>query len=391
MQTTNPDTVDVSCWELVSRDSSSALFGSFRIASLPCFIGRGNDVEVRLPNITVSTRHAVIRRHSGGLDVEDLGSRNGTFVNGRRINCITPIGSGDLLQFGNMLLELQCTRLVLSDMTCFAGDNDDLALALSRFDRLFDPNAVQPHFQSIVSAIDRKTVAYEVLSRSPLFGLTLPKTMFEAADRLNRSAELSRFMREVALVQPGVSTEHLFLNTHPNELEDVPQLVRSLFRLRKSHPNQKITIEIHESAIADLTALQTIGIVLQDLGMGLAYDDFGAGQARLSELIEARPNVLKFDMKMIRGIDQSPPSKRQLVESLVRMAHDLGIQSLAEGIETEEEAAVCQQLGFELFQGFLFGRPVPRMSATETSVAASKTDPGVDMQLAGVSAIPASF
>ena len=73
--------------------------------------------------------------------------------------------------------------------------------------------------------------------------------------------------------------------------------------------------------------------------------------------------MLKFDMKLVRGIDIAPKSKRQMVESLVHMTRDLGITPLAEGVETEEEATVCQQLGFELFQGFLFGSPIPRKTS----------------------------
>lgn len=350
-------------WELVSHDSSAAVFGSFPLGKLPCRIGRGNGNDVRLPNATVSTHHALIQPLDDGLAVGDLGSRNGTFVNGRRINCCFPIVTGDLLQFGNMLLELKIAQTERNDVTCVAGDNEDLALALSKFGNLFDEDMLRPHFQPIVTASDRKLFAYEVLSRSTLFGLTLPKTMFDAAERLNRSSELSRFMREIALVQPRVASEHLFLNTHPSELEDLSQLVLSLRRLRELHPSVKITIEIHESAVADINTLKEFRVVLSELQMGLAYDDFGAGQARLAELIEARPDVLKFDIQMVHGIDMARKPKQQLVESLVRMTRDLGITPLAEGIETDEEAGVCRQMGFELFQGFLFGTPAPRKAA----------------------------
>lgn len=369
MTTTKPNQTASSGWELVVRDSSAPLFGSFPIGQLPCRIGRGETADVRLPNETVSTHHALIQPLDDGLAVGDLGSRNGTFVNGRRINECFPIAVGDLLQFGNMLLELQYAQGRRSGATCMAGDNEDLALALSQFSKLFDESALRPHFQPIVTVSNREIVAYEVLSRSSLFGLTLPKTMFEAADRLNRSSELSRLMREVAMRQPRVSAEHLYLNTHPSELQDLRPLISSLRRLRKLNPTARITIEIHESAVADISTLKIVRIVLEDLQMGLAYDDFGAGQARLEELIEARPNVLKFDMKLVRGIDTALMPKRQLVESLVRMTRDLGIVALAEGIETEEEAVVCQQLGFEMFQGFLFGSPASRKTS---SVSGSK-------------------
>src|SRR5438045_9486806 len=99
MTTPRSDQAASKGWELVSHDSSTMVFSSFPIAKLPCCIGRGSDADVRLPNVTVSTRHALIDALDDGLTVGDLESRNGTFVNGRRINSCFPIAVGDLLQF----------------------------------------------------------------------------------------------------------------------------------------------------------------------------------------------------------------------------------------------------------------------------------------------------
>ena len=96
---------------------------------------------------------------------------------------------------------------------------------------------------------------------------------------------------------------------------------------------------------------------LSELSIGMAYDDFGTGQARLVDVVEVPPDFLKFDISLIRGIDRLL-SKQRMIESLVGMVIDLGITPTAEGIETEEEAEVCRQLGFEFAQGYLLGRPV---------------------------------
>ena len=91
--------------------------------------------------------------------------------------------------------------------------------------------------------------------------------------------------------------------------------------------------------------------------MGLAYDDFGAGQARLLELAEAPPHYLKFDRKFVTNIDQAPSSRRRLLASLVAAARELLVKTVAEGVETEAEAEVCSKLGFTHAQGYYFGRP----------------------------------
>src|SRR4029079_7912303 len=94
-----------------------------------------------------------------------------------------------------------------------------------------------------------------------------------------------------------------------------------------------------------------------DLKMKLAYDDFGAGQARLNELVEARPDYVKFDRNLSSDVDTAAAGRRQLIESLVNMCRKLGIVTLAEGVENAGEAEACRRVGFELMQGYFFGRP----------------------------------
>ena len=103
--------------------------------------------------------------------------------------------------------------------------------------------------------------------------------------------------------------------------------------------------------------------------MRLAFDDFGAGQARLCELAEVRPDYLKFDREMIRDIHISP-QRQQMLAHLVQLVIELGVTPLAEGIETAEEGETCRQMGFRLAQGFYYGRPAPvptYLSALEAS------------------------
>jgi EAL domain-containing protein (putative c-di-GMP-specific phosphodiesterase class I) len=97
---------------------------------------------------------------------------------------------------------------------------------------------------------------------------------------------------------------------------------------------------------------------LKQIGVPFAYDDFGAGQARLRELAEVPPDFVKFDMGLLHGIDTAPEGRQRMVRELVRLVLDLGSVPLAEGIETEAEAALCREMGFQLVQGYLTGRPV---------------------------------
>jgi EAL domain-containing protein (putative c-di-GMP-specific phosphodiesterase class I) len=93
--------------------------------------------------------------------------------------------------------------------------------------------------------------------------------------------------------------------------------------------------------------------------VGLAYDDFGVGQARLFELAEAPPHYLKFDRRFITGIEDAPNSRRRLLSSLVAAARELLVRTVAEGVETAAEAAACLEAGFTHAQGYHFGPPGP--------------------------------
>ena len=69
------------------------------------------------------------------------------------------------------------------------------------------------------------------------------------------------------------------------------------------------------------------------------------------------PDYLKFDMSLIRGVNLASIGRQHMLRSLVEMSRSLGIRTLAEGVETEDEHVACQQLGFEYGQGFFYGKP----------------------------------
>ena len=184
--------------------------------------------------------------------------------------------------------------------------------------------------------------------------------MFALARKLYAEVALSRMMRwqGIRASEAFPTMPHLFLNTHAKELQR-PGLADSMGELRKAHPGHRLTLEIHESAITNEGVMSQLHTRLRHLEISLAYDDFGSGRARLVEISKFRPEYLKFDISLIRGIDSATAGHQQMVARLVEIVHDLGIISLAEGVETAEEGATCRQLGFQLVQGFHYGRPAP--------------------------------
>jgi EAL domain-containing protein (putative c-di-GMP-specific phosphodiesterase class I) len=92
------------------------------------------------------------------------------------------------------------------------------------------------------------------------------------------------------------------------------------------------------------------------MGFRLAVDDLGAGYAGLTSLVQLEPEVVKLDMSLIRDISKSDV-KRKLVRSVVELCRALGSKTVAEGIESEGELQTVKELGCDLLQGFLLGRP----------------------------------
>jgi EAL domain-containing protein (putative c-di-GMP-specific phosphodiesterase class I) len=192
-----------------------------------------------------------------------------------------------------------------------------------------------------------------------------PGTLFNLAENLGEEVALSQLFRRRCFDDASCAglKVPLFFNTHPEESRNFDELLGELQRLRKLYPDLTLVFEVHEAAISDLAAMAEVRRQLRKLDIGLAYDDFGAGQARLQELIEVPPDYLKFDIALVRNLEQADSPRYQMLSSLNAMISGLGIRTLAEGIETEQTANLCRDIGIDYFQGFLFGRPEPIISA----------------------------
>lgn len=325
----------------------------------PFSVGRRPGSSMQLNYKTVSGNHAELFVQEGKPWIRDLSSTNGTYVNGNRIDQPTELDEEDLIQFADVAFRLRSETRSESFNTIHENMCDQ-ALALVQFDRLMESRLVTPFYQPIINFRTEQVIGYEVLARSRLFGLESCASMFEAAERLNMELELSRMLRMEG-VRQGIELPEdlkLFVNTHPIEVQR-EGLIESMRSVRGICAHIPLVLEVHEAAVTDPNEMRELRSQLTDLGIGLAYDDFGAGQTRLGELIEAPPDYLKFDISMIRGIDSALPERQKMLASLVSMVIDLGINPLAEGVETEGEATVCRQLGFESVQGFYFGYPAP--------------------------------
>ncbi len=341
------------------------------IQPLPFVIGRRPGLDLTLPSLAVSKTHAEVYATGDGLRLRDLGSTNGTFLNEELVtDC--PLREGDILHFADFEFRLGRQD---PDPRADAGP-DEMVRTVSLCGRelprqfpagarelreLIEEGAATVVFQPIFRIPDGAIGAYEALGRGRHPRLPEnPAELFRIAESIGAEGELSRLFRRktVEMVRHRTDLPTLFLNMHPVELSR-PGFLESLDELRRLAPRQDLALEIHESCLTSPSALAELGRLLSERNISLAYDDFGAGQARLLELAEAPPQYLKFDRRLVAGIDQADMMKRRrLLSSLVAMARDLLVKTVAEGIETEAEAEVCGRIGFSHAQGYWLGRPV---------------------------------
>lgn len=356
-------------WILESVSEGGQELRRMLIDPIPFRIGRQPGLELVLPSHRVSKRHAEILEVDGALHIRDLQSRNGTYVNRRPVT-EAALREGDILHLGDF--EFRIGRREASDLqrenssetAAFSPDafSHQFVAGTRELKELLRDGSVTVELQPIVRLpAGGPAVCYEALGRGAHPGLPSgPIELFRVAEGIGAAGELSRLLRRraVEIVRDRPSVGGLFLNTHPVELGD-PRLLESMEELRGLAPHLDLTLEIHESALGQPAVIASLRDQLSEINVGLAYDDFGSGQARLLELAEAPPHYLKFDRRFVAGIDAAPPSRRRLVASLVAAARELAVKTVAEGVETAAEAEVCARLGFTHAQGFHFGRPLP--------------------------------
>ena len=345
-------------WLLEGETTSSGEPNYVFINTTPFQVGRRPSSNLTIPNRTVSGRHAELIVDNGSLLVKDHNSTNGTFLNGKRVRSIMPVTDGDVIHFGKVRFHVRGNRESMPRAT-LAFDAEGDAVAHLQFASLWDGEGLTPHYQPIVRLADQHVVAFEALARSPLPGLENPFLMFQIAKQHKAEAELSCLLRQVSLerAEPIWNDFQFYLNTHPAEIGNT-DLFESLEELREEFPAVSVVLEVHEAGNVSIPYLEELKQKLAELGMKLAYDDFGRGQSRLNALAEVTPDIVKFDMEIVRGLHNASPKRRRFVRSLLRIVKALNGVTLAEGIEEAEEAEVCQELGFELAQGYFYGRPM---------------------------------
>ena len=222
------------------------------------------------------------------------------------------------------------------------------------------------HFQPKFDATNVRLVGAEALIRwnHPVEGLVSPAEFVPVLEDTGLLVEVGRWVMAEAIATVQAWRRHhpglrLAVNVSARELRHADFLDGCREMLAPFGGDAPIDIEITESVIID-DVEQSVQLLqaLRALGCRIAIDDFGTGYSSLNYLVRLPVDTLKIDRSFVAMLEKSPETVA-LVANTIALAHSLGLDVVAEGVETDEQAAHLRRLGCEQLQGFLLGRPLP--------------------------------
>lgn len=229
-------------------------------------------------------------------------------------------------------------------------------------DRLIDEEAVHFHFQPIVNG-DRSLYAYEMLARfkDENEEVIPPYPVFEAAKSRNRLYALDRVCRVNAIRQSPSAGRRVFINFIPTSIYSPEHCLSTTVRLSQElgiDPSSFVFEVVETEQVSDFAHLKRILDYYEERGFRYALDDVGAGFNTIETIRQMKPYYTKLDRQYVEGVHLN--DRKQLVAlSVLEATRAVGGIPLAEGIEEEQEFLWLKEAGFELFQGYLFGKPGP--------------------------------
>lgn len=246
-------------------------------------------------------------------------------------------------------------------------------------ERALEANAFEPVFQPVIRLADGALAGFEALARwrqGPQ-ELAEPAAFIEEALARNLMGEISRrILKGVCAIMrdwraEGIDDVFVSVNIVGHDLEREEFLAETLDVLRAAHlPPGSIKLEVTEQQmLRDPRAVARQLARLREAGVKILFDDFGSGFSSFTWLTKLPADALKFDHALISGISDPAGPHLKIVRAMIALAHELGLETIAEGVESEDERALLANLRCDFAQGRLFAMP---LSADEARLLARR-------------------
>ncbi len=273
------------------------------------------------------------------------------------------------------MAKLACSELNGAYASCFSYFSQQLSddaerkqYIIENIDRAISERWIKVYYQPIVRATNRNACEEEALSRwiDPVKGFLSPADFIPALETsgliykldlyvLKRALEKLQYLKKAGL---PVIPQSINLSRSDFDACDIVEEIRGLVD-RAGIPRDRITVEITESIIgSDFDFIKRQVLRFRELGFPVWIDDFGSGYSSLDVLQSLKFDLIKFDMGFMRKLDEGE-NARTILKELMQMATSLGVDTICEGVETEEQVRFLEEIGCSKLQGYYFSKPVP--------------------------------
>lgn len=255
---------------------------------------------------------------------------------------------------------------------------------VSNFYRALEHHDIEVWYQPEIRTMTRQVMGFEALARwnSPEYGMMSPGIFIEVLEDAHLIHKLDLYIireacedfRRVREHGEGWQEARISVNLSRMDFQ-LTDIFEDVERIRQEYrvPCDRLNIEITEGALSlDDGHLSRQISRFREAGYEVWMDDFGSGYSSLNTLKDYDFDLIKFDMRFLRDFGKKHKSE-VILQSLVNMAKELGIHTLAEGVETEEQYQFLKDIGCEVCQGYLFGKPQPLRIAAASYAGSEAT------------------
>ena len=338
------------------------------LESFPFTIGRNNDCDLQIESPKVSREHAVITRDFGVFRIRDLGSTNGTSLNGRRIEQ-TDLNDGDIVVIADLEFTFAAVpptnrrdtvTMAIGNGTGNANSSDApqrLVREIRRIHEMLTHRGVVCHVNPIVDLREHR-----------LFGFQAGDPFHNETDRVgneakailatdSRIAEQLCYLNRLIVAEESLHYEqhtNLFLRVHQSEIggDLLTESLESLAEILSGR--HQLVVTVPASAVGLTSYFTKVRKRLSEIGALIAFDQFEASPAQLSQWSHEPPDFVKLAPSLTVGIGRER-QRRRLLASLLDTAVDLQIRIVATGLQDESDVQICHELGCPLGQGPVVG------------------------------------
>ncbi len=266
----------------------------------------------------------------------------------------------------------------LNEMCHFYSHDDDIhywnqRYIVENFDKALSEGWIKIYYQGITRLETGKTTVHEALARwvDPVLGIIAPNEFIPVLEKYHLLYKLDLYMVEQVCkdipvrVEAGLLLLPVSINFSGQDFDyvDVPKELNRLYEqygIAQYVGKDYFIVEITEQDVASGTEPfhEQLRRLRRD-GYKLWLDDFGSGYSSLNVFSRYDFNLIKFDMELLKNLDDHNGANRRIIKAMIGVARELGIHTLVEGMETEAQRQFLKEVGCELAQGYLFHRPEP--------------------------------